>query len=94
MFANHQVYKGYRLSAQVRPVLSEAPDAGLDGVRFRATLVVSRAHDDDADKSEYPVPAFAQGDCVHTPAQAIHMAIEYGRELVEIWSSQVDPDRV
>lgn len=93
MFANHQVYKGYRLSVQVQRVLPQAADAGLDGVTFRATLVVSRADNEDADKIEYAVPSFVQGEGVHTPAQAIHIAIEYGRTMVEAWSSQADPDR-
>jgi len=93
MFANHQVYKGYRLSAQIERVLPDEPDSGLDGVTFRATLVVSRADNDEADKAEYAVPSFAQGGCVRTPAQAIHIAIEYGRALVQTWSSQADPDR-
>lgn len=92
MFANHQVYKGFRLSALVHRVLPDTADAGLDGVTFHATLIVSRA-DNGADEAEFEVPAFARGERAPTPAQAIHLAIEHGRDIVEAWSSGADPDR-
>lgn len=85
MHANHLVYKGFRLSAQVQRVWPEAGAAGLDGVRFTATLSVAPAAG-HIEGSDYDVPVFEDGAAVHTPAQAIHLAIEHGRTLVDAWS--------
>ncbi|MEI2416144.1 hypothetical protein V8Z80_08155 [Orrella sp. JC864] len=87
MFPNHYVYKGYRLSANVQRVLSGDPGAGLEGVTFRASIVVARAADSDEPGIEYEVPAFEQNGGMHSPREAIHAAIEHGCKLVDAMSS-------
>lgn len=83
MFPNHYVYKGYRLSANVKRVLPPGADTGLDGVTFRATIVVSRAADSDEPGVEHDVPTFPSAGGLHSPREAIHMAVEYGCKVVD-----------
>ncbi len=83
MFPNHYVYKGYRLSANLQRVLAGDPGAGLDGVTFFATIVVARAADTDEPGNEYEVPVFTESGGMHSPREAIHVAVQYGCRLVD-----------
>lgn len=83
MLPNHYVYKGYRLSANVKRVLAAGATPGLDGVTFRATIVVSRAAEVDEPGIEHQVPTFPQSGGLHSPREAIHLAVVYGCKIVD-----------
>ena len=83
MLPNHYVYKGYRLSANVQRVLPPGAAPGLDGVTFRATIVVSRAAEADEPGVEHEVPTFPEIGGMHSPREAIHLAVEYGCKVVD-----------
>lgn len=78
MFANHMVYKGYRLSAHVHRQPAPEPDAGALGGTFYATLaIVAISNDHVADLP--PVPSHSASN----PREAMEAAVAYGRHYID-----------
>jgi hypothetical protein len=79
MLRNNTVYKGYRLTAKVERLAVP----GVSGPAFTATLLVDTAADPSMPALPRDVPRFADGGYVFSPAEAVHVAMLYGREIVE-----------
>ncbi|AOB30462.1 hypothetical protein AKI39_06770 [Bordetella sp. H567] len=78
---NNDVYKGYRLTAKVARDLPPPVDGGAPV--FRAVVCVAPASLQPTDGDEYPIPRFMDGGFVYSPAEAVHAAVAYGREIVD-----------
>jgi hypothetical protein len=81
---NNDIYKGYRLTAKVARDLPSPADAGTP--MFRAVVRVAPASLQAEDGDEYPIPLFVGGGYVYSPAEAVHAAVAYGREIVDAMS--------
>ncbi|ANN67172.1 hypothetical protein [Bordetella bronchialis] len=79
MHLNNTIYKGYRLSALVDRV----PREGAGAILFKASIVVSLPGEPVLPDNTYPVPQFDSGVSVSNPAQAVHAAVAYGRQVVD-----------
>jgi hypothetical protein len=80
MLPNNTVYKGYRLTAKVERL--SVP--GISGPAFTATLIVDTAANPSMPALPRDVPHFVDGSYVFSPAEAVHVAMLYGREIVEL----------
>lgn len=96
---NNSIYKGYRLTAKVvrgtaLPQDVAVPDheaeTSLDGGGappaapvFTAVVLVAQASLRAGEGDEYPIPRFVDGGFVYSPAEAVHVAVSHGREIVD-----------
>jgi hypothetical protein len=51
-------------------------------------VTVLRASEADDDGEEYSIPRFVDGDFVYSPAEAVHAAVEHGRQIVDALMGQ------
>lgn len=78
MFANHAVYKGYRLSAHVHRELAPEGIAGAAPGTFYATLAIV-AIGDHVGSDAPPLPSHSADN----PREAMEAAVAYGRTYID-----------
>jgi hypothetical protein len=83
---NNDIYKGYRLTAKVARDVPPSEDGGAP--MFRAVVCVAPASLQPEDGDEYPIPRFMDGGFVYSPAEAVHVAVAHGREIVDAMSGE------
>jgi hypothetical protein len=88
MHRNNTIYKGYRLSA----VVDRSTTQGTGGRSFTAAIIIGLPGEPASPEDRYSVPEFNDGVSVTNPAEAVHAAVTYGRQIVD--SMQLNRHRV
>lgn len=86
MSQNHAIYKGFKVSANVRRSLDDSPNAELARARFLATVTITQVSGDSGSLRLVPplLQHFAQ-----TPHDAIDLAVSYARTVIDDMSTFV-----
>lgn len=82
MYANHAVYKGYRLSAHVHHAAAQAGKSGTARDSFEATVNIIAL----GGEPSTGLPALRSHRAA-SPREAIEAAVAYGRDVIDGLSS-------
>ncbi|KDP88759.1 GTP cyclohydrolase [Cupriavidus basilensis] len=86
MSQNHAIYKGFKVSANVRRSFDDSPDAELARAKFLATVTITQVSGDSG--SLRLVPPLLQ-HIAQTPHDAIDLAVSYARTVIDDMSTFV-----
>ncbi|MCY0857931.1 GTP cyclohydrolase [Cupriavidus sp. D39] len=86
MSQNHAIYKGFKVSANVRRSFDESPSAELARASFLATVTITQVSGDSG--SLRLVPPLLE-HVAHTPHDAIDLAVSYARTVIDDMSTFV-----